>query len=290
MADTTLAAVDAGVSGKRLRWAVVVFVVVTFGFSWLSWLPLMVAGPATVLPWYFYLGSMGPALAAIAATLVMRPDGGLGSWARRTFSFTGIGRALLVVVVSLVLYVGVGMLVEELATGSIARLPSVGLTSRLPGASAWLVAVVWLVTFGLGEETGWRGWLMPTLTGRFGFSVAALLVAAVWVAWHLPQFLFNAEFRAMGWAVIGWTIALIAGSFWLGWLARLGRWSIVPVVLWHGGFDFLTASDRGPSTFAATISTIVIVQAVAVIVLLALARNRARAVDVARARRSYETS
>lgn len=195
--------------------AVAVFVGVALGFSWLTWLPLVFAGPTTVMPWFFYLGSMGPALGAIAATIVLRPDGGVGAWARRTFSVTGTGRALVVVVVSLALYVGVGLLVEQVATGSIARLPSVGLTTQVPGAWAVLVAVIWVVTFGLGQETGWRGWLIPMLTGRFGFFAAGFMVAGVW----------------------------------LEWLARIGRWSIAPVVLWPGGFDFLTSSDLGPSTF-----------------------------------------
>ena len=264
---------DPTAASQRVVGAVIVFVGVAFGFSWLTWLPLVFAGPTTVMPWFFYLGSMGPALGAISAALVLRSDGGVGAWARRTFSLTSIGRALVVVVVSIALYVGVGLRVEQVATGSIARLPSVGLTTQIPGASAVLVAVIWIVTFGLGEETGWRGWLMPTLSDRFGFFAAALMVAGVWLIWHLPQFLFNTTFRAMGWATIGWAVALVAGSFWLGWLARLGRWSIVPVVLWHGGFDFLTSSDLGPSTFPATISTLVMVQA-AVVVVLVLVRRR----------------
>lgn len=69
---------------------------------------------------------------------------------------------------------------------------------------------------------------------------------------------------------------MIAGSFWLGWLARLGRWSIVPVVLWHGGFDLLTSSDLGPAAFPAAVSTIVIVQAVVVVAVLAIRAARDR--------------
>lgn len=271
----------AGTNVRRLRAAMVIFVIVTFGFSWLAWLPLVIAGPTTVMPWYFYVGSMGPALGALAATLVLGAGGGLGAWAHRAFSFTGIGKALAVVIVSITLYVGIGLLVEQMATGSLERISTVGQTSKLPGASAALVAMVWLLTFGLGEEAGWRGWLMPTLTERFGFTAASLMVAGVWLLWHLPQFIFNPGFRSMGWAVIGWIIALVAGSFWLGWLAMLGRWSIVPVVLWHGGFDFLTASDLGPSTFPATISTIVMVQAAVVIVVHVVGKSRIRSTRLA---------
>lgn len=238
----------------RLGRAVAVFVVVTFGFTWLTTLPLVLTPPGAVMPWYLYLGSAGPALGAVAATLVLRPSGGLDGWARRTFSFTGIGRALIVAVVSIVLYVGVGLLVEQLTTGSVERLSSFGLTTELPGAPAAVVLLIWVITSGVGEETGWRAWLMPTLTARLGFAAAALLVAGVWMAWHAAQFLFNPGFRGMGRAVIGWAFALVAGSFWLGWLARLGGWSIIPVVLWHGGFDLLTSSDLGPGAYPATVT------------------------------------
>ncbi|MFI5061842.1 MAG: CPBP family intramembrane glutamic endopeptidase [Actinomycetales bacterium] len=261
----------------RLGRAVAVFVTVSYGFTWLTALPLVVSPPPAVMPWYFYLGSMGPALGAVCATMVLRPPGGLDAWARRTFSFVRIRRALLVVSLSIALYLAIGLVVEELVTGSLDRLPAVGLTSKLPGTPAVIVLLVWLLTSGLGEETGWRGWLMPTLTTRFGFFTAAIVVAGVWMLWHAPQFIFNPGFRDMGWGAIGWAMALVAGSFWLGWLARLGRWSIIPVVVWHGGFDLLTSSDRGPETFPAAISVLVIVQATVVVFILATRKVRSRA-------------
>jgi uncharacterized protein len=264
--------------GTHLGPAVATFIGVAFGFSWLAWLPLMLAGPTQAMPWYFYLGSLGPALGAIAAALVRGGKAEVSSSARRTFAVRGIRTAIIVALVTIALYFGLAVLVEQFATGSLARLGSTGLTSSLPGFPAWLVLVVWVVTFGVGEETGWRGWLMPSLNDRFGFSRAALLVAAAWMAWHAPQFVFNPGFHSMGWSAAGWAIALVAGSFWLGWLARLGRWSIVPVVIWHGAFDFLTSSDLGPSTFAATVSTLVIVQAAVIVVVISVRGLHARRV------------
>ncbi len=263
-------------AGTHLGPAVGTFIGVAFGFSWLVSLPLVIAGPTQVMPWYFYLGSLGPALAAVAAALVRGGRAGVSKWARQAFAIRGIRTAVIVALGTIVLYFGLAILVEKWATGSLARLGLTGLTSSLPGFPAWLVLIVWVVTFGLGEESGWRGWLMPALNDRFGFSRAALLVAAVWMAWHAPQFVFNVGFRGMGWSTIGWAIALVAGSFWLGWLARLGRWSIVPVIIWHGAFDFLTSSDLGPSTFAATVSTLVMVQAAVVVIVIAVRRLPAR--------------
>jgi hypothetical protein len=97
---------------------------------------------------------------------------------------------------------------------------------------------------------------------RLGPALAVFVAVAFGFSW-------------LTWLPLGWAVALVAGSFWLGWIARLGRWSIVPVVLWHGGFNFFTSSDLGPSTFPATISTLVMVQAGIVIVVL-LGRSGAR--------------
>jgi hypothetical protein len=116
----------------RLGRAVAVFIAVTFGFTWLTSLPLVLFPPQNVMPWYFYVGEAGPALGAVAATVVLRPAGGLSAWGKRTFSFVGVGRAVIVAIVSLVLYLGVGILVEQLATGSLERLTSLGLPRNFP--------------------------------------------------------------------------------------------------------------------------------------------------------------
>ena len=57
--------------------------------------------------------------------------------------------------------------------------------------AAWgLLGVAAVIVFigGLGEETGWRGYLQPALQQRFGVLPATGLVAVAWAAWHAPQF------------------------------------------------------------------------------------------------------
>lgn len=41
----------------------------------------------------------------------------------------------------------------------------------------------------LGEEIGWRGFLVPELSKWVGFRKASLLSGAIWGAWHLPGIL-----------------------------------------------------------------------------------------------------
>lgn len=40
-----------------------------------------------------------------------------------------------------------------------------------------------------GEELGWRGFLSPALSDRFGLEVGGLASGAIWGLWHVPLFL-----------------------------------------------------------------------------------------------------
>ncbi|WP_198023064.1 hypothetical protein [Paenibacillus zanthoxyli] len=47
----------------------------------------------------------------------------------------------------------------------------VGLTSDLPaGFNLWETSLVWMLTFGIGEKSGWRGFLLPELTAAALYS------------------------------------------------------------------------------------------------------------------------
>jgi len=44
----------------------------------------------------------------------------------------------------------------------------------------------------LGEEFGWRGFALPRLLRRWPPLIAALILGAIWWAWHLPTFFIHA--------------------------------------------------------------------------------------------------
>ena len=51
---------------------------------------------------------------------------------------------------------------------------------------ALTLAVPINAVFAFGEEFGWRGYLLPRLTGMFGFWRGAALHGAIWGFWHAP--------------------------------------------------------------------------------------------------------
>ncbi|HYC19501.1 MAG TPA: CPBP family intramembrane glutamic endopeptidase [Candidatus Bathyarchaeia archaeon] len=55
-----------------------------------------------------------------------------------------------------------------------------------------IVATAMLFPFALGEEYGWRAYLLPALTVKHGMTRAAALVGVVWAFWHLALFTYAA--------------------------------------------------------------------------------------------------
>ena len=90
-----------------------------------------------------------------------------------------------------------------------------------------------LITF--GEETGWRGYTLPLLQRRHGAVVAALLVAPIWVVWHLPYFFTVATYRDFPPArYIGFAFSISCDSIVLTWLYNGTGGSILACAIWHG--------------------------------------------------------
>lgn len=114
------------------------------------------------------------------------------------------------------------------------------------------------VLTGLGEEIGWRGFLVPALRKRFSFAATGLISGAIWAVWHMPLIVFadyNAGQTPLLYAVICFTVMAIGMSFLFAWL-RVASGGLWAAALLHGShnafvqnlFDPLTA-NTGPTAW-----------------------------------------
>jgi membrane protease YdiL (CAAX protease family) len=89
--------------------------------------------------------------------------------------------------------------------------------------------------FALGEEIGWRGFLVPELAKIRSFTGVALLSGAIWALFHFPfVFIFGAE-RAgtpIPYQLLVMTIQAIAIGTVVAWL-RLKSGSLWTAVIFH---------------------------------------------------------
>jgi uncharacterized protein len=121
---------------------------------------------------------------------------------------------------------------------------------------------LWVLTFGIGEETGWRGFALPRLQEGRSPLGATIVLWALWALWHLPLFFYSYDVSILP----GFLIGLLAGAIVFTWLYNSTDGSILLVALWHGAFNFTTAcSSCKTGLSAAVISTLVMVWAVAIV-------------------------
>lgn len=129
-------------------------------------------------------------------------------------------------------------------------------------------AVITVLGGPLGEEFGWRGYALPSLTALWGWRWAAVLIGVVWGLWHLP--LFWMPGTAQGELPMGLFLAsTVALSVVFARLSVNTQLSVLPAILLHGVINWssmvLPITPAGGKTRPYTIVMgIVIVLAVAV--------------------------
>jgi uncharacterized protein len=156
----------------------------------------------------------------------------------------------------------------------------------LPGAAAFgrfsgmpaigLVGVLLLILVGaLGEETGWRGYAQPQLQRRFSPLASSLILAVVWLGWHLRQFFVIATYRESGPVqYVGMFLGLACGAVVLTWLYNRSGGRILLGIIWHGLYNVMGAARAATGMLAAVVGTLIMIQGVVLIGLDPRARRR----------------
>ena len=101
----------------------------------------------------------------------------------------------------------------------------------------------------LGEEIGWRGFLVPVLASRFTLTTTALISGAIWTLWHVPIIVFgDYNNGAPAWySVTCFTIMVMAVAFVFAWF-RLASGSLWPCVMLHAAHNTAVQAIFTPLT------------------------------------------
>jgi len=238
----------------------ILYFVLAYAISWSIGIPLALEHKGLMDPilpdWTHYFVSYGPLLAAVLVTTISEGRSGLKKLGERMIKWRVRPIWWLVAISPLVIGAVVAAAVSFF-TGKPVSIATLGEVNFLPPLGIGALAL-WLLTFGIGEETGWRGYALPHLQKNHSALPATLILAALWALWHLPQYFYLFDPAI----AIGWLIGLFAGAIVFTWLLNSSNGSILIVAIWHGCFNFMTASNAGNGILAAVVSTVFMVWAV----------------------------
>jgi hypothetical protein len=232
------------VSAATVAWRhVAAFVLLAYGIAWTIWLPVMGdawhaittgSTPSSYLaPSFAVVGMFAPAIAAVIMRLWVSKEGLRGSLGPirgrlRWFAVALLGPAVFVTAaVGIATATGIG----DFTLGVNTPFVAVWLTLLLINAPISAVLT-------LGEEYGWRGYLLPKLLPLGEFKASAI-IALIWAPWHLPLLMVGLNYLSKNpLAVLGFMLLLTLGlSILLTRLFVVAGGSVLVVSLAHASFN-----------------------------------------------------
>ncbi len=249
------------------------FLVVTYAVTWGAWIPLALAGHRVGFGFepLYLLGLLGPLVGALV-TEAITYEGARDLVSRMTrvhvrWRWWGVALGVPVAAYAVTYVVLVAYSMFLLAPVALPTRATLGQLDGFPATNAAVLFVMLVAVGGFGEETGWRGVLLPALQRKHSPLVASLLVAACWAPWHLPAFFIADTFRTMPVAMIPvWLVGLVAGSIFLAWLYNRGNHSVLLVAVFHGAFNLFSGTLGARGVLAAVESTTVMIIAAILVI------------------------
>ena len=237
---------DSGAASLRANPAarssnIAAFLALAFGLSWIVWLGVWWAAgrptslAATPMLIAVYAGSFGPGLAG--AVLSAR-EGRLREWAtgflRWRMGWLGVAAIALplpLAVLGLTVALGYAPVPQEGVP------PVLSYLTLFPAVVLNSVVTAVLGAGPLGEEGGWRGYLLPRLLDRLGEVPASLMLGVIWSAWHLPIMAILPDWRdghSFAFYLPAYTVTLMGLSLLMTQIWLLTRRSTLAAVWMHG--------------------------------------------------------
>jgi uncharacterized protein len=248
------------------RHQVLACVAVTFAISWAIWWGMALTSLSIAQPPGAVLNVIalsGPSITALVLSAVL----GGGELGRLLDGFSISRASALWVLVALLLplaMIAVAIAISIVAFGA----PTPVITLALVGVLGREFVRILFLGGPLGEELGWRGFILPRLQARRTALGASLLLGLIWGLWHIPLYFVpgTGQFEtvsggtspafAIG-AFVVWTIGL---SILFTWLFNQTRSSLIVVILFHasinlGAFMPAAVGSTGAASFLYAIVT-----------------------------------
>ncbi len=215
-----------------------VYLLLVFGISWISWGFLAALAARKVLtygrPVYMVLlviGGTAPAIAAYVSTLLTERTDGVRAYNRLVFKWRlgALWYAMPLIVLLGTIFVAAGL----------GRLFGRGTLGLKQSWYMFLPIFAMMIVGGGLEELGWRGLALPELQKKLKPLPATAILGLIWVVWHVPLF-FTEGAPQQELNFIWFTGSVMGHAFVLTWLFNKTR-SVPLCVAYHAAANTVAA-------------------------------------------------
>lgn len=220
---------------KRGESKVIKFFLMTFGLTWLFWIPDALGKrgilPNTIWTNLGFLGAFGPMI--VALFLLYREEGkeGIKKMLNKVMDTSFDKKWWLIIFIIFPVLIFIAYIASIMGDSPIPASEAKGLYWFLP-----FIFFAVLFTGGpLTEELGWRGYALPRLQAKYSPFVSSVILGLIWSSWHFPQFIVPIEKTGMFYVTPIWSFILTvtAANFIYTWVFNHTNGSILAVILLH---------------------------------------------------------
>lgn len=215
------------------------FLLITFAWTWLLWLPSVISPIGHSDPLFFVLfimGGYGPFLGAFSLTYINEKNEGVKILWKRFWNIK-IGMKWLFITILLIpaLY-AISSLIIILVQGTPPILTWI--------SQPWVIIIYLLTAFfagGFSEEFGWRGYALDRFQVKLGALISSLIIGVIWGLWHLPVWFIAGDPHGTGGIPDFFLFLLetVSLSILYTWLYNNTNGSILIAVIFHTIFNFM---------------------------------------------------
>lgn len=176
---------------------------------------------------------IGPTLAAFLMTAIIEGKPGVKALWRR---FWNRNLSLKWLLVTLLIFESL-----RLVTNLVARMIDVQPYPIVDTSTPfWMIIPLFLSTFitsGIGEEFGWRGYVLPRFQAKWTALTSSIVLGLLWAAWHIPAFIIpniSPLYQRNFWE---WVPLILISSVIYTWIFNNTKGSVLAAAIVHASLN-----------------------------------------------------
>ena len=219
----------------------IMFVVFAYVFFWILFLltgvVFLTIGEGFLFKSMQVICSWAPTMALFVLFRKLYPDGSIKAFYKNAFKKRiSISMILFVTIIQLIIFIGAAGILAFSKGFSLGSLLDLSLQTILMGA------VNTIISGPTGEESGWRGFLQPSLEKKYSVVRTSLIIGIIWGFWHMPLWFMTSGYSGIELIqyICVFLLAIISAAIIIGICYNRYRNLFIPMWI-HFMFNFTVA-------------------------------------------------